>query len=138
MPIRVRVGSKLGLIVIVCEGVVTAEELESELAPLIEMPEYSLVPLALVDMTAAERFEGSSEIIRRSARRAAAFVDERVERGARMAIVGTQDEFFGLGRMYEMLRAPSPVEFRVFRTPDEAERWLDLPCGYASELSDLR
>jgi hypothetical protein len=137
MSIRVRVATKLGLVVMVCDGVVSADDLERHLVPLIEKPEYSLMPLALVDLTAADRFEGSSEVIRRNARRAAQFIDDKVGRGSRMAIVAPRDEFFGLGRMYEMLRAPSPVEFRVFRAPGEAERWLGLPGGYASELTDV-
>jgi len=53
---------------------------------------------------------------------------------SRLAIVAGGDEFFGLGRMYELLRGDSKVEVHVFRQLDEAERWLDLPAGYGGPL----
>ncbi len=70
MPIRVRKNSKLGLIVVVFEGVVTEKEIELELAPLVDDPRYSLMPLALFDTTSATRAEAPSEVLRDGARRA--------------------------------------------------------------------
>jgi len=64
MPIHVRASSELGLAVLVFEGVVTVEEWDRHVAPLVETPEYSLMPLTLVDMTAALRGDGPSDIVR--------------------------------------------------------------------------
>ena len=137
MPMRVRVDTELGLVVVVCAGVVTAEQFARHVAPLVEAPEHSLMPLTLVDTTAALRGDGPSTILVEHARRAAENIDDALEGGARVAIVATQDEFFGLARMYEMLREQSPVECQVFRSLAEAEQWLGLSEDYESGLSDL-
>jgi hypothetical protein len=137
MPIRVRLNAEIGLLVVVFEGVVTAEEFEIQVAPLIDIPAYSQVPLTLVDMTAALRGDGPAEIVRRSARRAEKSVDSDIEAGAKMALVATNDEFYGLGRMYEMLRDGSPLEIAVFRSLSEAEEWLGLPANFENGLVDV-
>jgi len=137
VSIRVRAGKSLGLIVLVFEGVVTEEEFERQLGPLIDSPEYTLTPMMLVDMIGAIRGEPSTEFIRRYARRIARNVDDEIQGPAKMAFAAVRDEFFGLGRMYEMLRAESPVEFAVFRSRDEAEQWLGLPIDYEAQLTDV-
>lgn len=137
MPIRIRHGSALGLIVMVWQGTVTEEEFDRLATLLVESPEYNLSRLTLIDTSAADHFEGSAYPIRRIAHRAAANIDGRIGQGARTAIVATRDELFGLGRMYQTLREPSPIEFRVFRSSVEAEEWLTLPPGYETELTDI-
>ena len=136
MPIRVRIGSELRLVVVAFEGVVTAEEIAVDLAPLVDDPTYSLMPLALFDASAATHAEAPSEVLREGARRAESAIDTKLEPGAKTALVATNDEFFGLGRMYQLLRDGSPGEFEVFRSLAEAERWLGLPSGYAETLVD--
>ena len=136
MPIRVRVNSELGLVVVIFEGVVTANEIELELTPLVDDPRYSLMPLALFDTTAALRAEAPSELIRDGARRAEKAVDDQIEPGAKTALVAISDEFFGLLRMYQILRDGSPGEFEVFRSVSDAELWLGLPDDYLETLSD--
>ncbi len=133
MPIHVRVASDLGLVVIDFEGVVTTQEL-AEVAPLVDKPEYGLLPLGLGNATNATRIELPSDLIRHQARRSTEAVDGQIGEGARMALVATNPEFFGLGRMYSMLRGDSPVAFNVFRSLPEAEEWLELPGGYADRL----
>jgi len=137
MPIHVRASSELGLAVLVFEGVVTVEEWDRHVAPLVETPEYSLMPLTLVDMTAALRGDGPSDIVRRHSRRAAANIDAKIGSGSKMALVATRDEFFGLSRMYATLREDSPVEVKVMRSLREAEQWLGLPDDYEAKLTDV-
>jgi hypothetical protein len=137
MAIRVRVDTKLGLVVVVCTGVVTVDEFNRHVAPLVAAPEYKLMPLTLVDTTDALRGDGPSTLLVEHARRAAENIDDELEGGARVAIVATLDEFFGLARMYEMLRDGSPVECQVFRSLPEAEQWLGLSKDYESGLSDV-
>jgi hypothetical protein len=53
--------------------------------------------------------------------------------GARRAFVsGSSDSLFGMVRMYEILREPSPDKIEVFRTVEEALRWLgaSAPAGW--------
>ena len=137
MPIHIRAAAELGLFLIAFEGVVDLEEFKRRVAPLAERPELALMPLALLDMTAAEKAVGPSEIVRALAGRAAENVDPSIAAGAKMALVADSDEFFGLGRMYEMLRDPSPVEVRVFRDRGDAEEWLGLPADYMERLEDV-
>jgi len=136
MPIRVRTSSQLGLVAVIFEGVVTADEVQRELTPLLDDPRYALLPLALFDVTGATRFEGSTDVLRDGARRAAVAIDTLVQPGARTAIAASRDEFFGFGRMYEMLRDGSPGEFHVFRSLEEAEKWLGLASDWASTVTD--
>ncbi len=137
MPIRVHVSHEFRLLVITFTGVVTAEDVERDLIPLIDVPEYSLMPMILFDMTAALRSEGPSDVVRWGARRAAKRVDAHVETGAKMALVATSDEFYGFGRMYQLLRNESPKEFSVFRDRAEAEQWLGLPDDYQEGLESV-
>lgn len=137
MPIHVRADKNLGLAVVLFDGVVTTDEFERHLGPLLEDPEYSLMPLTLVDMTLAERAEGPSEVVERHAYRAAKNIDDKIEGEAKMALVATRDEFFGFGRMYSLLRHGSPVEFAMFRSLAEAEQWLGLPENYRAALQEV-
>lgn len=137
MPVRVSASQELSFILLVLEGVVTADEIERYVAPLLEQPEYALMQRALADMSAAARGDAPSEILRRYARRAAQKIDGNVERGSKMALVAENPEFFGLSRMYQSLRGGSPVEFEIFRSRGEAEAWLELPDGYEEQLTQL-
>ena len=137
MPIQIRASAELGFILIAFEGVVDLAEFGRRAAPLSERAEFALLPLAMVDTTRAEQASGPSEIIRALAGQVAANVDTEIGPGAKLALVAPQDELFGLGRMYQMLRDSSPVEVRVFRERSEAEEWLGLPADYAELLKEV-
>jgi hypothetical protein len=98
--------------------------------------EHGLLTLTLVDMTAALRAEGSADVARHHARRAADNIDSKIEPGARMAFAAPEDVWFGFGRMYQALRDESSVEIGVFRSLCEAEHWLGLPDECSDHLSD--
>jgi hypothetical protein len=57
---------------------------------------------------------------------AALRVRDPFARGARQAVVVDSDVAFGLSRMYELLHELHEEEFRVFRDPLEAHRWLGI------------
>ena len=137
MPIRVRTSAELGLVDIVFEGEVTEEEFGRHVTPLVELPDFRLMPLTLVDMTTAVQSDGTSEIVRRHARRAAANIDSEIGSGSKLALVATRDLFFGFSRMYEILRDESPVEVGVFRSVPEAVQWLGLPENYTALLTEI-
>lgn len=44
---------------------------------------------------------------------------------SRWAFVADQDVVFGMARMYQMLRESAPYEIGVFRSMEEALRWLE-------------
>ena len=137
MPLQIRASTELGFILIEFDGVVDLEEFSRRAAPLAQRPELTLMPLAMADTSAAEEASGPSEIIRALAAQAVATVDEEVASGSKLALVAQSDELFGLGRMYQTLRDPSPVEVRVFRERSEAEVWLGLPSDYEGRLKDV-
>jgi hypothetical protein len=137
MPIRVLASSELGLVVMVLHGVVSIQEIERVVVPLLDRQEYALMPLALFDMTAAVRSEGSLGTLRQHIHEAESKIDPAVGAGARTALVAATDEFYGLARMYQTLRGESPGEFAVFRFRREAEEWLGLPEDYEAKLTDI-
>lgn len=137
MSIRVRADWEGSLAVVVLEGLVTAAEFGEQVVPLLARPEFNQMQLTLLDMSRATGTDSPSENVRAYAREAARHVDATVGTGARMALVAGTDEFFGLGRMYEMSRVGSSVEFNVFRDLAEAEQWLGLEKGYESRLDDV-
>lgn len=48
---------------------------------------------------------------------------------AKVAVVATEDLTYGLSRMYGIFREEEHVEFRVFRTEQEARAWLGEHAG---------
>lgn len=138
MGIRVHSSAQLGLVVVVFEGFIESDEFANGLTPLIGGAEFRLLPKALVDATRAEGTSVESALVHNAALKARADVDPHLsDSDSKLAIVATRDEFFGLGRMYEMLRDESSMEVRVFRQLDEAERWLELPKGYGDQLEKI-
>lgn len=90
----------------------------------------------LVDLSAVTQVEMvSPEKLAELAQRASQS-DSRQKPG-RLAIVGTSDLHFGVGRMYQTHRSLVPggnKEVRVFRQREEALRWLGLEVESAPNL----
>jgi hypothetical protein len=124
MPSHVNIDETRGLIEIVLTGEVTESEIREILARHLREPQAAL-PLGLFDLLDVTSVEMPTSLIREIASRAARHVDPRLDQG-KLAILAADDEVFGLGRMYEILRSDSPVKVRVFRQRDEAELWLGL------------
>jgi hypothetical protein len=106
-------------------GAVTAEDIfayQREAWSRAEVKGYD----ELVDMTGVETIvEPSSDNMRRLAAMSAQ--TDPPSGGTRFAIVSSQDLAFGLGRMYEAYRALNPrstKEIAVFRSREDALRWL--------------
>ena len=79
----------------------------------------------LWDVRGAPLADVPTETLRRIARFVIGRQDER--RGARVAVAVGSDAAFGVARIYEALAADLPMEFRVFRDIEEAERWAAGP-----------
>lgn len=137
MPVRVRCSARLGLVVVDLTGAVTEQEFADRLVPLIGRPEISRLPRMLVDSSGAESTDGSAKAISGYARAVREEVDAELAPGSKLAVVAVRDEFFGLARMYEMYRDPTPVEIRVVRSRAEAEAFLGLPPGFERDLEEV-
>jgi len=77
----------------------------------------------LIDTRQLQGFRVSSDGVQRLTRAVAEH--DPVFAGSRWAIVANQDVIFGMARMYELLRGGAPYEIAVFRSPEEAERWME-------------
>jgi len=57
--------------------------------------------------------------------------------GSRRAVVVTSDVLFGMARMYQILRDEPTDELEIFRTLDDAIRWLGILNAKEELLSAL-
>lgn len=126
MPIDYRIEHEHRLVEARGRGLVSAEDLlryQQDAWSHAEVAGYD----ELVDMTGAEGFvEPTGDNLRHIADLAARMDPQGTK--ARLAIVAPQDLAFGLGRMYEAYRglhARSTKQVAVFRSRDEAARWLE-------------
>ena len=125
MPIDYRIDHERHLVLAEGSGAVTADEIfayQREAWTRTDVQGYD----EIVDMSRVERIvEPSTEGMRRLA--ALSAKADPLGGGTKFAIVAPQDFAFGLGRMYEAYRAlneRSTKQVAVFRTREEAFRWL--------------
>jgi len=124
MPIDYRVEHERRLVLAEGRGAVTADDIfayQREVWSRADVNGYD----ELVDMSGVDAIvEPSSDGMRRLAELSAQMDPPS---GTKFAIVARQDFAFGLGRMYEAYRAlnqRSTKEVAVFRSREEALRWL--------------
>jgi hypothetical protein len=109
-------------------GVVGDRDLLTAYEELLRDPDYAPEAHDLVDLRRVERFEVTTEALRR-------LIDmfrpiDRLGHRTRLAIVAGSDHAYGMGRMYEMMRGDDvPEEIEVFRDMDAALRWLGTGGG---------
>ena len=120
MPISYRIDDARRRLYTRAEGLVTYAEMRAhvhtELSP--EAAAYG----ELIDCTGATTNVSVGEIRQLASERRR--VDERQRRPGPVAVVATNDLFFGMLRMYDALTETiRPIQ--VFRDVREAERWLD-------------
>jgi hypothetical protein len=125
MPIDYRVDHERRLVLAEGYGAVTADDIfayQRETWSRTDVSGYD----ELVDMTAVVQIvEPTSDGMRRLAGLSAQ--TDPPSGGTRFAIVAPQDFAYGLGRMYEAYRALNPrstKQIAVFRSREEAFRWL--------------
>ena len=125
MPIDYRVEHERRLVLAEGRGAVTADDIfayQREVWSRADVNGYD----ELVDMSGVDAIvEPSSDGMRRLAELSAQM--DPPSGGTKFAIVARQDFAFGLGRMYEAYRAlnqRSTKEVAVFRSREEALRWL--------------
>ena len=120
MPVISQVDSSLGVVFSTMQGVVTAEDIWSQVERLNTDPAFQPSFDHLVDMRGTTRFDVSEKGMH--------FVSSHsvFNEKSRRAIVAEKDLDFGMARMYEMLRETKPDQIKVFRDMAEARRWLGL------------
>jgi hypothetical protein len=125
MPIDYRIDGEQRLVVARAHGAVSREEMVAYQVEVWSRPEVAgfseLVDMTDADLTGEAHAEGLLSLAELSAG-----MDSQTH-ASRFAIVAPQDLFFGLGREYQVYRelsGGSTKEVGVFRTMDEALRWL--------------
>ncbi len=101
-------------------------------------PELSRRVNELHDLTGVTAVEVSSALVWGFADEMKVLDGDERHSGVKMATVAPRDVLFGLARMYETLRAESPVELRAFRSMSEAREWLGLPVNSDDTNSDWK
>ena len=123
MPIKTSIDSKTGLRMHVATGMLTPDELETELKDAYRRPDYRPEGNSLCDLREATGEAFTGEAIRR-------VVETVLEHrgappGTRTAIAVGRDLNFGLARMFaHQLEAKSHSDVMVFRDMDKAMAWL--------------
>lgn len=90
-------------------------------------PDFDPTFCQLCDLRAVTEIEASAAFLKRLASQSI------FARGARRAFVAAQDHHYGLARMLQVFAETEGSEVAVFRTVEEAERWLRLTPGSSAE-----
>lgn len=126
MSFDVRVVREEGVVTIAVEGRGAGRDLLKRITPALEESAATGDRRLLLDLRAAQVTElppadmhsFEIDVVRREAMRGA---------GARAAVLASSDLLFGVARMFQSIRAESPVAYGVFRDPAEAAAWLAAP-----------
>ncbi len=120
MPASVKVDPSKRMFIIKMEGNVTAEDLKELARNLKNHPDFNPAYDRLVDLSAIDKMEISTEVVRQLAASSETTFDE----SSRRAIVASSDFMFGISRMYQTI-TNRLKQTRVFRTLEEARQWLE-------------
>ncbi len=130
MPISIRMDPARRVRYAVATGVITDADILEGYAGVLSDPAYDPSVDQIFDGNGIERIEVTSAAIWEIAQLVAR-TDRAISAGVRprVAIVAPSDATFGLARMYQAYRElePSPKQYLVCRTAEEARRWLGLP-----------
>jgi hypothetical protein len=126
MPISYEIDEAAGRVSIRFSGTITDADLMSTFQRLYQDPHHRVGMGELTDCRQVDRVEITGAGLQRLADATSSWLDP-AGTGWKVAVVVPNDEVFGLGRMYELLREGSPENVRVFRDLGLAERWLDEP-----------
>ena len=122
MPISSQIDSSLGVIFSEFQGVVTKEDISGQVEGFRTDPAFQPSFNHLIDARGVTRFDVSSEDMY------SVSLHSVFNEKSRRAIVAGNDEMFGVGRMYQILREAYDRldQVQVFRDVAEARRWLGL------------
>lgn len=122
MPLHFVIDETIGLVTTTAVGDVAAVDLLEHATKLAAVPNRPT--RELVDFT--DRSGGSPPLD--SVRTMAEFLKEHdaSEPGTKLALAASDDEVFGTLRVFEAHREEAALELKVFRTRDEALRWLGI------------
>ena len=126
MPINYFIYSSANLVLFICYKHVNDDHLVNAWKQLYKDPEYTIGMDELVDV----RQISDLNVTEKGINKLVGIVeglDQKLPTPYRTAVVAESDASFGVARMYELMRADSPEQIRVFRKFKDAAHWLSLP-----------
>ena len=120
MAISYDIDRQADLTVFAAQGRLSGKEVEQAIA---EFYESGPTTKVLWDINQASVAHFNERDLRRIVR----FISDRagVRPGGKTAIVTSRDSDFGVSRMGEAFAHDTPLEFRIFRSREQALLWLD-------------
>lgn len=125
MPIEYTYNEKRNFLHTSFFGTITDEDLRKHAEAVAADPRIRPGLCELVDLTGIEAVSASSASLELIIKIDMAHIDKFA--GQRTAIIATTDLLFGYARMYQTMvdLQNSPMKIRVFRTSEEAKKWLE-------------
>jgi hypothetical protein len=121
MPVTCEIDSEGGLVRTTFRGQVDIEEVVRALEDLLQRPDFRRGLNGIVDLR-----EGDTDTQARDVKRLATMMERcRDQIGpSRTAIVVAKDVTYGMARMYQAYAESTSIETMIFRSIDDAHRWL--------------
>ena len=120
MSVRYRIDSKLEIVFIKAEGILTDADLEKLLVSMQGDPDFRPSLNQLGDFRAVDFMDLTTSAVR--------VLAARISDGeqSQRAIVVSSELAFGMSRMYQILTDENPAKIKVFKGMTEARKWLGL------------
>jgi hypothetical protein len=122
MTVETIIDSEAGYITHEVTGVLTCKDIIDALSSRLTDSQYRPGMNVLWKSNKCEKISLSRKDIQNIADHVAS--NEALNMGYKVAIVGSSDLEYGLGRMYQSLAELSIVEIKVFRSIDDAYQWI--------------
>ncbi len=104
-------------------GVMTDDDILRSNLEIYSDPRFESIRYQIADLRGVDRFDGSARAVRRLSRMDR---DQATRNpGIRVAILADDALVRGIANVYAMSGAESPWETRVFKSEEEARRWLN-------------
>lgn len=132
MPATYRIDHKHNLVVSWGEGPLSLSEILEHQQRLGSDPLFHSSMNQLLDFGAVTELHIAAAGVRRLAE-----ANLFSATSCRAIVVDEREVFFGLARMYELLRDRAPEQIHVFRSYTEALAWLGLPLDYPRPVTPV-
>lgn len=132
MPCTYHIDLKHNLVVSFCDGSLVLSDMLSHQNSLRADPAFHSSMNQLTDFGAVTELHLASAGVRQLAEATLFSATSR-----RAILVDEREVFYGLARMYELLRDRGPEQIYVFRKYPEALAWLGLPPDYPRAITPV-
>ncbi|MCB1691691.1 MAG: hypothetical protein KDI19_02940 [Pseudomonadales bacterium] len=139
MSLEYRILADRHLVVARGEGIVTGTDVLNHLREIVRDAAYIAPMKKLVDYTRVSSLEISQSEAHQIAELKRQYAE--VLRGERCAFIAPEDATYGTSRVHQALIDGAGLDTGVFRTSEEATRWLDIapdPALLGEPITDSR